>query len=242
MPLSDKSSHLNSDKHKHRIKEQHVWCGKNISDKTRYFQSEIHLQNRQQNGTALLPSSTALLPSGTTDLLLSGNGVNIIMSENTYNKLKVNPTENLEHDINETISTRYFPRFKFQVSYLARHTKKVNGEEEVFKRWIKSILNLNYLDQDNHNTLMLKLDDDQLEGSGFQFQEIEEVILEIYRVNDIQASSWVELPEKYKKNKSIVNRKHEDQFCFFFGAFQPICIQLRVIKIEHQIMKCIFLS
>ena len=97
MPISDKDSHLNSDEHKNKNKK--VWCeecGKNITDKTRHFQSEIHLQNRQQNGTALLPSSTALLPSG--------NGVNIIMSENTYMKLKINPTENLEHNINELLS------------------------------------------------------------------------------------------------------------------------------------------
>ena len=40
-----------------------------------------------------------------------------------------------------------------------------------------------------HNFLMQKLDDEQLEGSGFQFQEIEEGILEIFKVIDIQASS-----------------------------------------------------
>ena len=57
---------------------------------------------------------------------------------------------------------------------------------------------------------MQKLDDEQLEGSGFQFQEIEEVILEIYKVNDFQASLYIELPEKYKKNKSIMNIKNDD--------------------------------
>ena len=131
--ISDESSHLNSDEHKNKNKK--VWCeecGKYITDKTRHFHNEIHLQNRQQNGTALLPSSTALLPSG--------NGVNIIMSENTYIKLKVNPTENLEHNINELLSKTYFPRYKYQLSYLAKFSKIVNGEEEVFKRWIKSDL------------------------------------------------------------------------------------------------------
>ena len=47
----DKSSHLNSDEHKNKNKK--VWCeecGNYITDKTRHFQSEIHLQNRQQNG------------------------------------------------------------------------------------------------------------------------------------------------------------------------------------------------
>ena len=60
---------------------------------------------------------------------------------------------------------------------------------------------------------MQKLDDEQLEGSGFQFQEKEEVILEIYKVNDIQASSWVGLPPKYKNSQSILNIKKNDQYC-----------------------------
>ena len=101
------------------------------------------------------------------------------MIENTYIKLKVNPTENLEHDINELLSEMCFPRFQCRLSYLAKFSKYVSGEE-VFKSWVKSDLNYNYSDQDVHNTLMQKLDVEQLEGSGFQFQEIEKVILEIY--------------------------------------------------------------
>ena len=48
------------------------------------------------------------------------------------------------------------------------------------------------------------------------FQEIEEVILEIYKVNDIQASSYIELPPKYKNSQSIINIKNNDQFCFLW--------------------------
>ena len=70
--------------------------------------------------------------------------------------------------------------------------------------------------QDLHNTLIEKLDEIQLEGSGFQFQEIEEVILEIYKVRDIQASSYIELPGKYKDSKSIINIKNNDQYCFLW--------------------------
>ena len=104
------------------------------------------------------------------------------------------------------------------MSYLAKFSKIVNGEEEVFKRWIKSDLMYNNIQPDTHNTLIQKLDDEQLEGSGFVFQEIEEVILEIYKVNDIQASSYIELPGKYKDNKSIINIKNNDQYCFY-GVF-----------------------
>ena len=74
---------------------------------------------------------------------------------------------------------------------------------------------------------MQKIDDEQLEGSGFQFQEIEEIILEIYNVNDIQASSYIELPPKYKKNQSIINIKNIDQFCFLW------CILAYLFPIEY---------
>ena len=49
------------------------------------------------------------------------------------------------------------------------------------------------------------------------------VIIEIYKVNDIQVSSWVELPEKYKNNKSIINIKSDDQFCFLWCILAHLC-------------------
>ena len=131
------------------------------------------------------------------------------MNETAYikpKKPKINPTENLEEQNINLLKTNFFPRYKFQLSYLAKFSKIVNGEE-VFKRWVKSVLNYNYLDQDVHNASMQKLDDEQLEWSGFVFQEMKEVILEIYNIIDIQASSYIELPPKYKKNQSIINIK-----------------------------------
>ena len=52
MLLSDEDSHLKSDDHKNKTKQLLVWCegcGKNITNKTRYFQSQIHLQENQQS-------------------------------------------------------------------------------------------------------------------------------------------------------------------------------------------------
>ena len=222
MPISDKISHLSSDEHKNKIEQRRVWCedcSKYISDTTRHFQSEIHLQNRQNRQRENMQNS--------------GNGVEIIMNQNTYIKLKINPTSNLEDHINELLSKNYFSRYKYQVSYLAKFSKIVNGEEEVFNRWIKSDLTYNHMQstfgtqQDTHNTLMQKLDDEQLERSGFVFQEIEEVILEIYKVNDIQASSYIELPPKYKNSQSIINIKNNDQYCFLW------CILAQLYPVEN---------
>ena len=74
---------------------------------------------------------------------------------------------------------------------------------------------------------MQKLDDEQLEGSGFVFQEIEEVILEIYKVIDIQASSYIELPPKYKNSQSMINIKNNDQLCFLW------CILAYLFPVEN---------
>ena len=93
------------------------------------------------------------------------------MNENTYIKLQVHPTGNLEYHINDLLGKRYFPRYDYRLNYLAKFSKITNGEEEVFKRCVKS---------DVHNTLMQKLDDERLGGSIFVFQEIEEDILEEY--------------------------------------------------------------
>ena len=149
------------------------------------------------------------------------------MNEKTYIKQRVNPTgTHLEHHINELLEKNYFPRYNYQLSYLAKFLKIVNGqsfaEEVVFHKWVKSDFNYNHMqstfgtNHSNRKTLMQKLDDEQLEGLGFVLNGIVNVILEIYKVNDIQASSYIELPEKYKKNKSIINIKNDDQYCFLW--------------------------
>ena len=38
----------------------------------------------------------------------------------------------------------------------------------------------------------------------------------MYKINDIQASAYFELPEKDKNNKSIINISNYDQFCFLW--------------------------
>ena len=234
MPLSDKSNHLNSDEHKNKTKQQReatqIWCedcGKYISN-SRHFQSEIHTLRSQNNTT----KNASAIAFGNT-LHGVGTNIEIIVNEKTYIKLRVNPTNHLEEQINDLLNKNYFPRYKFQLSYLAKFSKIVNGqsfaEEVVFHKWVKSDFNYNHTQitfGTQHNTLMQKLDDEQLEGSGFVLNGIVNVIMEVYKVNDIQASSCVELPEKYRNNKSIINIKNDGQYCFLW------CILAHLFPVE----------
>ena len=76
---------------------------------------------------------------------------------------------------------------------------------------------------------MQKLDDEQLEGLGFVLNDSVNVTLEINKVSDIQASSYIELREKYKKNRSIKIIKNNEQFCFFLW-----CILAYLYPVEDQ--------
>ena len=58
-----------------------------------------------------------------------------------------------------------------------------------------------------HETLIEKLDDEESERSGFKFQYIEEAIVDIYKVTDVIASSYIELPPNYQNSKSVINIK-----------------------------------
>ena len=91
------------------------------------------------------------------------------------------------------------------MSYLANFSKHVNGEEHRFYKWVTSDLYYNHTNDHHtvHNTLIRKIEAEQLEGSGFEFQDITKAILEIYKIRDIKASSWVELPAKYKKANQL---------------------------------------
>ena len=74
MPRSKKDSHLNSDEQNNQhIKISCEDCNKYISDKTRHFQSAVHLQNRQQinfnQSTREAPSVSSSVQSGVEKIL-----------------------------------------------------------------------------------------------------------------------------------------------------------------------------
>ena len=109
MPLSDKTNHLSSNDHKNKTKQQQICCedcGKNISDKTTPFQSEIQKARAAPHTASRTASHAAsqLLPRFYVGTL---PGVEVIVNEKTYIKLNVNPTgtasPNLEKHINELL-------------------------------------------------------------------------------------------------------------------------------------------
>ena len=71
-------------------------------------------------------------------------------------------------------------------------------------------LNYKYMDQEVNQLLMEKLDDDQLKDQVL-YSITGDIMLEFYEVNDLQASSWIELPEKESVGYKFLNCY---QLCF----------------------------
>ena len=63
----------------------------------------------------------------------------------------------------------------------------------------------NYNSQDIHTQIITCVDEEELEGSGFAFQNITDIIIEFYKTRNISAGTYLVLPTNYKKSKSIPN-------------------------------------
>ena len=46
--------------------------------------------------------------------------------------------------------------------------------------------------------------------------------VEMYKINDISAASYIELPELYKNNKSIINIENNDHLCFLWSILAKL--------------------
>ena len=208
LPLAEKENHLSSNQHTDKNFYCEV-CQKYVTDKKSHFQSESH-KKKSENVTEI------------TNTFYREN--DIVVKEKTYIKYKI--YDNFEEEIPKILSQPFFPRFKYQVSYLAKFTKSTNEKEETFNRWIQTDLLHNFDKNDAHAILIEKVDDEELEGSGFQFQYIEEGIIEIYKIKDIKASSYIELPPDYQNSKSVINIKNDDNYCFLW------CILAHIFPVE----------
>ena len=92
----------------------------------------------------------------------------LIVDAATYVKYKFCPGEITQEQVNQILSQKVVPIFK-SLGYLAKLVK--NGKK--FSRGIKTNMMYNYeLNNNIHQQMLACVDDEQLEGSCFVFQNI----------------------------------------------------------------------
>ena len=120
-----------------------------------------------------------------------------------------------------------FTRFKYRINAGVEY---INSRGDHTYNWSISDWYYNHEKFDFSNWEH-QIENEQLEGSGFIKQYINQIEIEVYKIKDIKASSWVELPEKYKKSRSIINIQNDDQFCFVW------CILAHLHKAKNNACK-----
>ena len=63
---------------------------------------------------------------------------------------------------------------------------------------------------------------EQAEGSGWVFLEVENLTLHTDKWDPIKASSYIDLPDKLKNKKAIINMKNEDNKCFLWCVLRAL--------------------
>ena len=127
--------------------------------------------------------------------------------------IKLDQNENIEEEIRNVLKNINFKRYKYRIRAGIEY---INAKQEIFFKW--SISGWYY----NHESFVFsnwehQIENEELEGSGFSKQFVKEIQVEVYKIKDIKASSYVELPKKYKNCKSIINIQNDDQFCFIWS-------------------------
>ena len=60
------------------------------------------------------------------------------------------------------------------------------------------------------------------EGSGWRFEKVEKLVLHTTRWDPVSAGSYMELPQKLKNRKAIINMKNQDDKCFMWSVLRAL--------------------
>ena len=60
------------------------------------------------------------------------------------------------------------------------------------------------------------------EGSGWRFEKIIKLVLHTTRWDPVNAGSYIELPQKLKNKKAIINMKNQDDKCFMWSVLRAL--------------------
>ena len=62
----------------------------------------------------------------------------------------------------------------------------------------------------------------EAEGSGWQFEKVEKLVLHTTRWDSVNAGSYMELPPELKNKKAIINMKNQDDKCFLWSVLRAL--------------------
>lgn len=71
-------------------------------------------------------------------------------------------------------------------------------------------------------TVVKKIDDAIMRGSGFSLSSINELLVQVNRYDPLRGSSYIQLPKRLLQKKAIVNVKNADELCFKWAVLSAL--------------------
>ena len=87
---------------------------------------------------------------------------------------------------------------------------------------INEINNLQNIIQEQFTELQHRIEESNLEGSGYEFINYEMIRTTIVKNTNMQGSSYIELPKFIKDKHAVVNVKNTDDYCFVWAVLSAL--------------------
>lgn len=178
------------------VNREHIDVKDFLLDAYHHFESEI---TDLLNVHPLIKVSTCF--SATFEKIITPN-----VAESATNRDENDP------DLDENGVGRQEEKKEKQTLYI--HTKNITIDSQV------DLLN-NFM-ENVVETVVRKVDDAIMRGSGFTLSSINELLVQVNRYDPLRGSSYMELPKKLTKKKAIVNVQNSDELCFKWAVLSAL--------------------
>ena len=205
MSLSEREIHLNSDSHKSN--KQTYWCEDcnlemALSTKSKHFKSERHKQNRLNQA----PSNVIVHEEAINNFQKSGQYNNLLDKQfviklpdpidvfDSPNNDNSNIISNMIDQILKEVEINFF-NYKYDIQYFLQYHPSTRDYEKI-PVWFSSRMYHRY-ELPNIDELKNLIEEYEGNGSGLICEGVHKIVVNVYKTNDIQASSYIPLPKKH---------------------------------------------
>ncbi|XP_055316607.1 uncharacterized protein LOC129576103 [Sitodiplosis mosellana] len=130
-----------------------------------------------------------------------------------------NGVENMEVDVNDDLmdvdeDNPENPVVKTEKQTLYLHTKSVviDREADLYQIFEEYVI----------KTIMSKVDDAIMRGSGFTLSSLNELLVQVNRYDPLRGSSYIKTPKYLASKRAIVNVKNNDKYCFEWAVLSAL--------------------
>lgn len=112
----------------------------------------------------------------------------------------------------KTVATEEGEKKETQTIYLHTRSEIVDFETDLTEHYEQNIVQF----------VLKKIDDIQLQGSGFSLSEIKDLNVQVGSFEPYAGSTFIDLPKELKNKRAIINVRNDDNKCFMYAVLSAL--------------------